>query len=263
MALTQPQRARLSRSIQYGILAVVVIILAVLADWNKLASAFFNPTIALQQFPQILTIAFKNTLVYTLLGFALGISGGVLLALMKLSSVAPYRWLATLYIEIFRGVPALLVFIGLGYGIPTAFGVRFNIYVTVMVALGLVAAAYISETIRAGLQAVPVGQMEAARSLGMSHARAMVTIIIPQAFRIVLPPLTNEIILLTKDSSLIYLLGMTAAQYDLSKYGQTGLSQPNAGLTPIVLAGACYLIITLPLSFLSRRIEAKNAKVLA
>ena len=96
-----------------------------------------------------------------------------------------------------------LVFLAFGYGIPLAFGFRFNHYVTVMIALGLVAAAYIAESLRAGLQAVPKGQYEAARSLGMSHARAMVTIVIPQALRIVLPPLTNEVILLTKDSSLV------------------------------------------------------------
>ena len=75
-------------------------------------------------------------------------------------------------------------------------------------ALGLVGAAYMAETIRAGIQAVPKGQMEAARSLGMPQGRAMISIVIPQAFRIILPPLTNELILLTKDSSLVYVLGL-------------------------------------------------------
>jgi polar amino acid transport system permease protein len=260
MAMTVSQRARTSRGIQYGILIGAVIVLAFVADWQALQRGFFNPEVAAAQFPEIITLALKNTIWYTILGFIVGLSGGLLLALMKLSSVAPYRWLATLYIEFFRGLPALLVFIAFGYGVPTAFGMRFDTNVVVMLSLGMVAAAYIAETLRAGLQAVPKGQLEAARSLGMPQWRAMLTIIIPQAFRIVLPPLTNEVILLTKDSSLIYLLGLTTAQYELAKFGRDAITQPNAGLTPLVLAGACYLIITVPLGILARRFEARSAQ---
>ena len=101
------------------------------------------------------------------------------------------------------------MFIALGFGVPLAFEVALDMNITVMLSLGLVGAAYMAETIRAGIQAVPKGQTEAARSLGMSHGRAMLSIVIPQAFRIVLPPLTNELILLTKDSSLVYLLGLS------------------------------------------------------
>lgn len=257
MALTVRRRQRLSRLVQYGILVVLALVLGFVADWPALAGAFLNLDVAREQFPGIIVTALKNTLIYTALGFVLGLSGGMVLALMRLSSVAPYRWLATGYIELFRGIPALLVFIAFGYGIPTAFGVRFDTYITVMLALGMVSAAYIAETLRAGLQAVPSGQMEAARSLGMSRARAMVTIVVPQAFRIVLPPLTNEIILLTKDSSLVYLLGLTIGQYELTKFGREGITAPGAGLTPLVLAGACYLVITIPLGLLARRFENK------
>ncbi|MFC4225013.1 amino acid ABC transporter permease [Lysinibacter cavernae] len=261
MAMTALKRARLSRGIQYAVLIIAVVVLALVADWGKIGSAFLNWDVLKSQFPDIITLAFVNTLIFTALGFVVGMSGGILLALMKLSSVGPYRWIATLYIEIFRGLPALLVFVLFGYGLPTAFGITMDTYVTAMFALGTVSAAYIAETIRAGLQAVPAGQMEAARSLGMSHARAMITIVIPQALRIVLPPLTNEIILLTKDSSLIYVLGLTVSQYDLTKFGRVGLTAANAGLTPLVAAGACYLIITVPLSYLSRRFEAKTARI--
>jgi polar amino acid transport system permease protein len=205
-------------------------------------------------------VALKNTLIYTLLGFVVGLTGGVVLALMKLSSVAPYRWLATIYIEFFRGVPALLVFLAFGYGIPLAFGFRFNHYVTVMIARGLVAAAYIAESLRAGLQAVPKGQYEAARSLGMPGWRAMVTIVIPQAFRLVLPPLTNEVILLTKDSSLVYVLGLAAHEFELTKFGRDGITALGAGLTPVLVAGLMYLIITVPLSLLARRFESRSAR---
>jgi polar amino acid transport system permease protein len=177
---------------------------------------------------------------------------------MKMSAFAPYRWLATGFIEFFRGVPALLVFIAFGYGIPFAFGTQWPIPVVVMVSLGLVSSAYIAETLRAGLQAVPKGQMEAARSLGMPAWRAMITIVIPQAFRIVLPPLTNEIILLTKDSSLVYVLGLAASQYELTKFGRDGITALGAGLTPVLVAGLFYLVITIPLSLLARRFESRT-----
>ncbi|GAA3353666.1 hypothetical protein GCM10017744_008030 [Streptomyces antimycoticus] len=121
-------------------------------------------------FPDIITTALVNTVVYTLLGFGFGLVLGVVLALMRLSQVPPYRWLAVAYIEFFRGVPALLVFIALGFGVPLAFQVALDRHVTVMLALGLVGAAYIAETMRAGIQAVPKGQMEAARSLACPTA---------------------------------------------------------------------------------------------
>lgn len=257
MAMTLRQKQSAGRYLQYALLVCIAVILVLVADWNTLGRQVFNPEIIAEQFPQIITVALKNTIIYTFLGFIVGLSGGIILALMKLSSVAPYRWLATLYIELFRGLPALVVFLAFGYGIPLAFGVRFNNYVTVMLALGLVSAAYIGEVLRAGIQAVPKGQLEAARSLGMSHSRAMITIVIPQAFRIVLPPLTNEIILLTKDSSLVYLLGMSVAQYELAKFGREGISASGAGLTPLVVAGFCYLIITVPLGMLARQFEKR------
>ncbi|MCF6525130.1 amino acid ABC transporter permease [Streptomyces sp. JJ36] len=257
--MTRRQRARVVRAVQYSVLVLVVLVLALAADWGEIHRAFFNLEVAGKQFPDIVTTALVNTVVYTTLGFAFGLSLGLVLALMRLSQVPPYRWLAIAYIEFFRGVPALLVFIALGFGIPLAFQVAINQYVTVMLALGLVGAAYIAETIRAGIQAVPKGQTEAARSLGMSPARAMISIVIPQAFRIVLPPLTNELILLTKDSSLVYLLGLSLGQYELAKFGRDALNQ-HTSMTPILIAGLLYLVITLPLGHLVRRLEARTAK---
>lgn len=257
--LPRRQRIRLIRTAQYGVLALVVLVVALAADWGEIQRAFFDVEVAKDQFPDIVSTALVNTLIYTVLGFAFGLTLGLLLALMRLSQVPPYRWLAIAYIEFFRGVPALLVFIALGFGVPLAFQVAINQYVTVMLALGLVGAAYIAETIRAGIQAVPRGQMEAARSLGMSQPRAMISIVIPQAFRIVLPPLTNELILLTKDSSLVYLLGLSLGQYELAKFGRDAMNQ-DPTLTPILIAGLLYLVITLPLGHLVRRLEARTAK---
>ena len=257
--MTRRNRTRLIRTAQYGILGAAVLVFALAADWGELRRAFFDLDVAKEQFPEVITTALVNTVIYTVLGFGFGLGLGLLLALMRLSKVPPYRWLAVGYIEFFRGVPALLVFIALGFGVPLAFQVSINQYVTVMLALGLVGAAYMAETIRAGILAVPKGQTEAARSLGMSQQRAMVSIVIPQAFLIVLPPLANELILLTKDSSLVYLLGLSMDQYELAKFGRDALNQ-HRSLTPILIAGLFYLAITLPLGHLVRRLEARTAR---
>ncbi|MDR8019771.1 amino acid ABC transporter permease [Nesterenkonia aerolata] len=259
MAMTTRDRARLSLGIQAGIFLAVVIALAVIIDWGSIGENFFDIAAVAPMFPEILTVGLVNTVQYTAVGFVLGLVGGMVLALMKLSSFPVYRWLATAYIEFFRGIPAILVFLALGFGVAIAFGWNLTSLQIAGSALGLVASAYIAETLRAGLQAVPKGQMEAARALGMPAWRAMLTIQIPQALRIVMPPLTNEAILLTKDSSLIFVVGLTAGAGELTKFGRDGINMYQAGLTPLVAAGACYLIITVPLSLLARRMERRTS----
>src|ERR687890_2834460 len=249
--LGRRQRQRLSRGVQYVLFVAVIVVVAYAADWGRLADAFFRLDIARGMFPDVVLVALRNTLVYTLLAFAFGLALGLVLALMRLSSVGPYRWVATGYVELFRGLPALLVLFMVGYGVPIAFPEREipgGVYGSVTIGLGLTAAAYMAETIRAGIQAVPRGQVEAARTLGMSHGRAMISIILPQAFRIILPPLTNELILLTKDSSLVYLLGLTLEDRELAKFSRDALNQ-YVSMTPILVAGLCYLLITVPLSY--------------
>ncbi|MEU1011570.1 amino acid ABC transporter permease [Streptomyces sp. NPDC088810] len=257
--LTRRQKRSISRGVQYAVFAAAVIAFAVTADWGRLQNQFAQADIARQMFPDVITLALKNTVLYTLSGFVVGLVLGMVIALMRLSSVGPYRWLAGVYIEIFRGLPALLIFIFVGVAVPLAFpGTQIpgGTYGKVAIALGLVSAAYMAETIRAGIQAVPKGQMEAARSLGFSPARAMVSIIIPQAFRIILPPLTNELVLLFKDSSLVLFLGVTLEERELSKFGRD-LASTTANSTPILVAGLCYLLVTIPLSFVVRRMETK------
>ncbi|MEU9660366.1 amino acid ABC transporter permease [Streptomyces chartreusis] len=257
--LTRRQRRSLSRGVQYVVFVAAVIAFAVAADWGRLKNQFAQGAIAREMFPDVITLALKNTVLYTVSGFVVGLVLGMVIALMRLSSVGPYRWLAGIYIEIFRGLPALLIFIFIGVAVPLAFPgteIPGGTYGKVALALGLVAAAYMAETIRAGIQAVPKGQMEAARSLGFSPARAMISIIIPQAFRIILPPLTNELVLLFKDSSLVLFLGVTLEERELSKFGRDLASQ-TANSTPILVAGLCYLLVTIPLGFVVRRMEAK------
>ncbi|GGO17383.1 amino acid ABC transporter permease [Microbispora rosea subsp. aerata] len=257
--LSPRKRQRISRGIQYAVLVVILVVLIALADWKSISQSFFNLDVAREGLPELFTVALKNTVIYTVSGYAAGFVGGLLLALMRQSSVAPYRWLSAIYIEIFRGLPALVIFLMIG-SLPLAFPgfhVPGDVYGQAALGLGLVSAAYMAETFRAGLQAVPKGQMEAARSLGMPYMRAMVSIIIPQAIRIVIPPLTNELVLLFKDSSLVLFLGVTAAQVELAKFGNDQAST-FASPTPILVSGLTYLLITIPLGYVARRLEARQ-----
>jgi polar amino acid transport system permease protein len=258
MALSKRQRAMYMRYALYTASIAVLIAVALLVDWGRLGSAMFQWDIVKDQFPDILTGAAKNTLVFTVLGFTGGLSFGLLFALMRLSTIKPYRWFAATYIEIFRGIPLLVTLLILGFGIPIATGWRWpSPYLQGAIPLSLVASAYMAETIRAGIEAVPKGQMEAARSLGMSHVRAMTTIIIPQALRIIVPPLTNEFVLLIKDTSLISVLGVTAATKDLARFGRDGVNQ-TANATPLIVAGLVYLAMTLPLTQLVAWMERRT-----
>ncbi|MGB8381245.1 MAG: amino acid ABC transporter permease [Dermatophilaceae bacterium] len=260
--LSRRQRARLTRGSQYAVGLVVLVFLVLKTDWATFSQAFLRGDIFAAMWPRVVTIGMVNTLIYTALAFAFGLSLGLVIAMMKLSSIGPYRWFANGYVELFRGLPALVVLFMVAFGIPSAFpGFQFpgDIYGKVMIGLGLTAAAYMAETIRAGIQAVPKGQIEAARSLGMSGTRTMISILLPQAFRIIIPPLTNELILLIKDSSLVYVLGVTVEQYELTKFSQ-GFLNSRASPTPLIVGALCYLVLTLPLSSLVRMLERRFAK---
>ncbi|MEU4620003.1 amino acid ABC transporter permease [Actinoplanes sp. NPDC023801] len=262
MKLSPRRRRKVFRVAGYVAFTLAILAVVAAADWTRLSEAFFRLDVAGEMFPEAITIALRNTITYTLLAFVFGLTLGLILALMRLSSILPYRWFATAYIELFRGLPALLVLFMVGYGVPLAFPDREipgGVYGSVTVGLGLTAAAYMAETIRAGIQAVPKGQLEAARTLGMSHPRAMLSIVLPQAFRIVIPPLTNEIILLTKDTSLVYVLGVTATTIELTKFAGDALNT-RVNPTPLVVAGLLYLVLTLPLSQLVRGLERRAGR---
>ncbi|WP_300078161.1 amino acid ABC transporter permease [Propioniciclava sp.] len=261
-AKTSPRkRAQRIRIVQYVVLAALVVLAIARIDGGQVQRVFLRSDLIAQTVTTGLGNALLNTIYYTAGAFLFGLAIGTVLALMRLSQVAPYRWLASIYIEFFRGVPALIVLLAFG-SISIAFPglvLPFDPYGTVWTALGMVSGAYMAETIRAGIQAVPKGQIEAARSLGMPPGMAMRKIVLPQAFRIITPPLTNELVLLTKDSSLVYVLGLMAPAFELTKFGRT-LMNSTGNLTPLVVAGFSYLIITLPLTFLVRRMEARQKK---
>lgn len=246
----------------YTLLAAIVVVVVLLADWGRIQGAFFNPQVAADMFPSVLTIAAKNTLVYTFAAFLFGLVLALFLALMKRSSVKPYRWIATTYIELFRGLPALVTIIFVAFAIPIAFpgiSIPGGTLGKGTIGLGIVAGAYMAETIRAGIEAVPRGQMEAARSLGMSQGAALRYIVLPQAFRIIIPPLTNELVLLIKDTSLFFVLGTTPVSKELTKFGRDLMNTEFNG-TPLLVIALVYLIITLPMTRAVAQLEKRAAR---
>ncbi len=241
---------------------------AVIAGVGK---ELFNTEILWEMLPGIVTEAMRNTIVYTAISFGFGLALGLALALGRISRRRRFRWPAATFIDAIRGLPALLTIILIGFGFPIAYrGVTGNIfrwpfgsfgakYVPQCFALSIVAAAYMAESIRAGIEAVPIGQMEAARSLGMTRNKAMGKVILPQAFRIIIPPLTNELTALFKDTSLIAILGVGIGGREILTYSRL-FSNTRASTTPLVAAGIAYLVITLPLlqlvAYLDRRAKA-------
>lgn len=195
---------------------------------------------------------------YTLALSAITVAGGVvlasLLALMKMSRIAPLRWISSVYIEIIRGTPMLLQLYFFYFGLPMLIpALNKQKFVCIAIALICNSAAYVSEVIRSGIQAVDPGQREAALSLGFSSGGAMWYVIMPQAIKNILPALGNEFIMIIKDTSLAstFFIGDLMTQYLLIR-GATYLP-----IEPLVIAGVIYFIMTFALSKLFGRIERR------
>jgi polar amino acid transport system permease protein len=253
-------RQRIIRWSVYGVTLAILAFVLARADWARLQETFFDPEIAREMFPDVVTTAARNTVVFTFFGFTGGLIIGLVMALMRISHLRPYRWFATVYIEIFRGIPALVTLLLVGFVLPIALDVRVPFtYGPGSVGLAIVSGAYLAETIRAGIEAVPKGQMEAARSLGMGYGRSMFTIIIPQAFRIILPPLTNELVMLLKDTSLLFVLGTTDQTIELAKFARDDVSRTFNG-TPFVVIAVMYLALTIPLTQVASYLERRGRR---
>jgi polar amino acid transport system permease protein len=233
-------------------------------------SEFFRTDIVREMFPRIVTEGMRNTIVYTAIAFTGGLIIGLLLALARISRRRSLRIPAAVIVDVVRGLPALLTIVLIGFGLPIAyksltgklwrwpFGDFGSTFIPGGFALSVVAGAYLAESIRAGIEAIPKGQMEAARSLGMSHSVAMRKVILPQAFRIIIPPLTNELTALLKDTSLLAILGVKVGGREILTYARA-LTNARSNTTPLIVAGIAYLVITIPLLRLVGMLE-KRAK---
>ena len=192
------------------------------------------------------------TVEISVLAMALAIVWGMALALLRLYGIAPLRWAAVTYIEVVRGTPLLIQLYLIYYGLPNV-GIRLNAFAAAVLGLGLNYAAYEAENYRAGIQAVARGQMEAALSLGMPRWLALRAVVLPQAIRVVIPPVTNDFIALFKDSSLVSVITMV----ELTKvYGMLALTTYDfMGLG--LMTAAIYFGLSFPVSLIARHLERK------
>ena len=222
----------------------------------QLGETFFNWDLYKQSFPDLIKTGLVNTLILSLVSGVLGTILGMVLAVCGISRSRWLRWPARVYTDIFRGLPAVVVIliVGLGVGPIVKNITGNNPYWLGAVALALLAAAYIGEIFRSGIQSVDPGQLEASRAIGFSYRDSMRLVVVPQGVRRVLPALMNQFISLIKDSSLVYFLGLLASQRELFAVGRD-LNAQTGNLSPLVAAGIVYLILTIPLTHLVNYID--------
>lgn len=166
-------------------------------------------SVLIDQFPLILQ-GFWMTIRLTAVAALVALVLGTVLAAMRVSPAPPLRWAATGYVELVRNTPLTLVFVLMVFGLPEL-GFRFSFFARAVISLSLYSAAFVCEVLRSGINAVQPGQAEAARALGMTFAQTMRTIVLPQAFRTVIPPLGNLLIALTKNTAIAEAFGVVEA----------------------------------------------------
>lgn len=203
----------------------------------------------------------RNTLIIAFFTVLLGTLLGTLMAMAKMSRIKPLKWVATAYIEFFRGTPLMVQLMFIFYGLPmigvafpsVSFIPDFDRFAAGIVAMSLNSCAYVAEIIRSGIQAVDKGQMEAARSLGFHHREAMTIVILPQAVRNILPALGNEFVTIIKESSIVSVIGIA----DLMYRTKGVIAKTYNSLECLAVAAIVYFILTFVSSRLISLMERK------
>lgn len=198
----------------------------------------------IQQALPILLIGAGVTIEITAFSVAVGFFIGLFVGIARISRVKILRILATIYADCIRGTPLLVQIFLIYFALPMIIGQRVEPFVAAVAACGINSGAYVSEIFRAGIQSIDVGQMEAGRSLGLTWWQTMQHIILPQAFKNILPPLGNEFIAMLKDSSLVSVIGFE----ELTRRGQLIIAQTYGSFEIWMTVAILYLIMTLAIS---------------
>ena len=257
------RRGRSIRSVLIAVASTVVVagvlIVAVVSSpgWDRTRDTFFNVGVARDAFPDVLAGFWINVKIFLISGICVLIFGLLLAVLRTLRGPVfwPLRALAVGYIDLFRGMPLILTLLLVGFGVP---GLRLQGVPTDAVVLGCIAliltySAYVAEVFRAGIDSVHPSQRAAARSLGLTGPQTLRYVVLPQAVRRVVPPLLNDLVALTKDSGLISILG---AAIDAIRAAQIATAQ-TFNFTPYVVAGALFLLLTIPLTRLTDSVSRR------
>lgn len=233
------------------VLAILVPVITSSAGWPAFSETYFSWSKAKVSFLPVLRGLIVNVEIMVVCGAIIAVVSTVLALLRTLRGPVffPLRFVVTVYTDVFRGLPQILLILLLGFGMP---GLQLQGLPTSGVfwgglALVLSYSAYVSEVIRAGIESVHPSQRLAARALGLSHAEAMRSVVLPQAVRRVLPALMNDLISLQKDTSLLFVIGTVSDALANAKI----LESQDFNFTPYVVAGALFLLLTIPMTRLT------------
>ncbi|EFF66902.1 ABC transporter, permease protein [Selenomonas noxia ATCC 43541] len=217
----------------------------------------FDMDLVFNSFP-LLLVGAGVTIQITVLSTAIGFVIGLIVGVARISHVRLLRMLAEVYVEFFRGTPLLVQIFLFYFALPVLTGQRIDPFIAAISACGINSGAYVAEIFRAGIQSVDDGQMEAGRSLGMTWLQTMRYIIVPQAFKRVIPPLGNEFIAMLKDSSLVSVIGFE----ELTRRGQLIIAKTYGSFEIWMSVAVIYLVMTLTISrfvaYLERRYRVND-----
>lgn len=216
---------------------------------DELSFLEFSRTIVIPRLCDGMLITIKLTLMSGCIGLILGLP----VALLRISTIKIFSWIANAYITLFRGTPLLLQILFIYFALPTLINVNLDAFPAGILALSLNASAYIAEIYRAGILSIPKGQTEAAKALGLSANQTMFKIIIPQTYRMIIPPIVNELSALTKDTSLVSVISLGELLFVTQRIGAKYLRPWEV----YIWAALGYLIIVLILSYTAAKLEKK------
>ncbi|QQP92161.1 amino acid ABC transporter permease [Skermanella sp. TT6] len=217
-----------------------------------IVDTFFNWSVLQSSLP-LLLLGLGTTISLGVTSIVIGLVAGLFMALLRMYGPRPLAVLAVAYIDLFRAIPILVLLVVIYYALPFV-GLRLSPFAAATSALSLVSCAYAAEIFRAGIQAVPRGQFEASQALGLKYWGMMWYVVLPQAFRLVIPPITNNCINVMKDTALASVVAMP----DLLKQA-TQAQALAANPTPLIGAAVIYLLLLLPLVRIVGTLEKRFA----
>ncbi len=221
-----------------------------MSNWQRFVDTFFNAQVMARYLPDIL----QGTLITIQLAALVIVSGllaGLALALLRSAGLRPLNLLIVFTVDLFRALPPLVIIVFIYFGLPTA-GLSPSSFVSTWLALTLVLMAFAEEIFWAGIISIPRGQWEAARSTGLSYGQALINVVLPQALRLTIPPLTNRTIAITKGTA----LGSVVALSEILGMASSAVSN-SYNPSPLTLGAAAYVILFFPMVVLGRWLETR------
>ena len=246
------------------VLGTLALVLITSPGWESVKATFFDIDYGREVFPTVIKGLWINIQLTFIGGAAIGVIalGLALMRTTKSPALTPFRFLATAYVDIFRGAPLILIILLVGFGVPALRlkGISSNVIFLGTVAVVLTYSAYVAEVIRSGILSIHPSQRAAARSLGLTSGQTMRYVVLPQAIRRVVPPLLNDFVSLLKDTGLVSILGVT----DAVRAAQINASR-TFNYTPYVVAAILFLLITIPMTrytdrAIRQRTSAQNSE---